>query len=129
VEVADARLGQPTGPNAALYLTVDSDGSDRLVGASTPVAASVEIHETSVDDDGTMTMTPADGFAIDPGASLVLEPGGKHLMLIDADRLEVGETVEVTLEFEQAGEVTIDAVVVAPQDVMQDEAHPDDHGG
>jgi periplasmic copper chaperone A len=129
VEVADARLGQPTGPNAALYLTVDSDASDRLVGASTPAAASIEIHETSMDDDGTMTMTPADGFAIDPGATLVLEPGSKHLMLVDVDRLDVGETVEVTLEFEQAGEVEIDAVVVAPQDVMEDGPSTDDHGG
>lgn len=116
VDVSEARLAQPTGPNAALYLSVSSDGGDRLVGASTAAAAAVQVHETTMDGDGTMTMTPVDGFDID--SELVLEPGGKHLMLVDADRLEIGDTVEVTLRFEQAGDVVVQVPVVAPQDAM-----------
>jgi periplasmic copper chaperone A len=45
----------------------------------------------------------------------VLEPGGLHLMFIDlASQLVEGETVEVTLQFEQAGEVTLAIPVKGP---------------
>lgn len=126
VEISDARMGEPTGPNAALYLTVSSDASDRLVGATTDVAARVEVHETVMDDDGTMTMSEVEGFDLGPDAVLVLEPGGKHLMLIDAERVTEGDTVEVTLRFEQAGDVAIEVPVVAPQDAMGDMEMGDD---
>jgi periplasmic copper chaperone A len=118
IAISDARLGEPTGPNAALYLTVTTDAADRLLGASTDAAASVELHETTSNDDGTVSMQPAAGFDVAPDEALVLEPGGKHAMLIDADRLAPGDSVEVVLVFESAGEVTVTADVVDPQDVL-----------
>ena len=39
-------------------------------------------------------------------------------MLIDVERLSVGETVTVTLEFEQAGEIEVEAEVVDLADTM-----------
>lgn len=119
LSIIDPRIGEPTGPNAALYLTVETDGSDRLLGASTDVASRVEIHETEMADDGTMTMTPVEGLDVGADAALVLEPGGKHLMLVEAQRLQAGETVEVTLRFQDAGEITIDAEVISPQDALR----------
>ena len=118
IEISDVRIGQPTGPNAGLYMTVSSTESDRLIGGSTDVAASVMTHETEKGNDGTMKMVHVDGFALEPGGALVLEPGGSHIMLVDVDRLEVGDTVDVTLVFEKAGEITIQAPVVAPIDTM-----------
>ena len=118
IEVLDARIGQPTGPNAGLYMTVRSSESDTLLGGSTDAATSVAVHETETSDDGTMTMVHVEGFALEPGEDLVLEPGGRHIMLVDVDRLEVGETVTVNLTFEKAGEVTIEAPVVAPAETM-----------
>lgn len=126
IEVSDVRIGQPTGPNAALYFTVENhtDGADVLESIETTVASSAEIHETIMDDDGTMRMQPLDRpLEIGPGASLVLEPGGIHVMLMDVEPLEVGQSVEVTLVWQVAGEVTVDAEVVEPGDTMDHEGH------
>lgn len=125
-EIADARIGQPTGPNAALYLTASGYGTDdSLVGVSTDVAPTVEIHETTMGDDGTMGMQPVPELDLPAEGDLVLEPGGYHIMFIDVDRLDVGDTVEVTLEWENAGEQVITAEVVEPSDTMGDMDHSD----
>lgn len=122
VEVSDARVGQPTGPNAALYFVATSGGeADRLVGASTDFATAVELHETTMGEDGTMGMQAVEGLDLPAGGDLVLEPGGYHLMLVEADRMEVGDTIEVTISWEQAGDMTIEAEVVEPGETM-------DHG-
>ena len=118
MDVTDVRMGQPTGPNAAVYFTATSDTTDTLLGAETEVAASVEMHETTMSDDGTMGMQPVAGLDLSPGQPLVLEPGGLHLMLIDVERFEVGDSVEVTLIWESSGEITVTAEVVAPEDAM-----------
>jgi copper(I)-binding protein len=125
LEVSDPRIGMPTGPHSALYFTVvnHSDGADVLEGASTEVAESVEIHETIMNDDGTMGMQTIDApLEVTAGGSLVLEPGGLHLMLIDVDRLEVGEKVMVTLNWQVAGEMEIEAEVVEPDETMGHES-------
>lgn len=118
ISIDDARVGQPTGPNAALYLTATSEGGpDRLVAASTDVAAAVEIHQTTTED-GVMSMQRLDGLELPASESLVLAPGGLHLMLLDVDRLDVGAVVEVTLIWETAGEMIVEAEVVEPADTM-----------
>lgn len=119
IEVSEARIGQPTGPNAALYLTVTSEGEeDSLIAATTEVAERVELHETAMSAEGTMTMEPVESFPVPASGSLRLEPGGLHLMLVEVERLEVGDTVEVQLEFAAAGTVPITAEVVAPSATM-----------
>lgn len=120
VDVTNARMGQPTGPNAAVYFTASNQGdeADRLVGASTDAAASAEVHETVMAEDGTMTMQSVEALDLPAGGTLVLEPGGYHLMLIDAERAEVGDTVKVTLTWEEAGEMTVDVEVVDPGETM-----------
>ncbi len=127
LEVTDVRIGQPTGPNAALYLTATNEGdvTDRLLGASTDAADAVELHETTMGDDGTMGMQPVDGIDLPVGDTLILEPGGYHLMLIGADRMEVGDAVDVTLTWEEAGDMTVEAEVVAASDTMGDTGHDD----
>jgi len=43
---------------------------------------------------------------------LKFEPGGYHLMLIDLSQpLAAGDVIEITLVFEDAGQITIKAVV------------------
>lgn len=80
----------------------------RLIGASTPAAARAELHET-VDAGGGMSMRPKEGgFPIAPGASLVLEPGGDHIMLLDlAAPLEAGTSIEVELALEGVGTLAV----------------------
>jgi copper(I)-binding protein len=128
LQVNDPRIGEPTGPHTAMYFTVDNvtDSADALVGASTDVAASIEIHETIMGTDGTTVMQPVDvPLDVEAGGTLVLEPGGVHLMLVDVERLEVGDTVNVTLQWQMAGAMQVEAEVVEPQHVMEEE---EDHG-
>lgn len=123
IEVVDARLGEPAGPNAALYFTaMGGDEPDRLVGASAVIATEVQIHETTTGEDGTMSMRPVDGLDLPADGELVLEPGGYHLMLVDAERVEVGDEIDVTLVWENSGELTIPVDVVAPAETMSDDA-------
>jgi copper(I)-binding protein len=118
LEIADARARPAplAGGNGGLFLTVTNHtaAEERLLGGSSPAAAAVELHET-VNDNGVMRMVPQpEGFAIPPGASLVLAPGGKHIMLINlAAPLAVGDVVTLTLQFAQAGEKVLYVPVVA----------------
>jgi periplasmic copper chaperone A len=49
------------------------------------------------------------------GGALALEPGGTHVMLIGLrSPLVPGATVPLILTFRHAGEVRVDAVVLAP---------------
>jgi periplasmic copper chaperone A len=122
ITVTDARVGLPSGPNAALYLTASSGGeADRLLGAETSEAASIEIHETVQGGDGTMGMRPVEGLDLPGSGTLLLQPGGSHLMLVDVSPLEIGESIDVTLVWEQAGTIDIEAEVVAPAEIMSDD--------
>lgn len=123
-EIIDLRVGEPTGPHAALYFTATSNGpSDKLVTASTDAAQSVEFHRSNIDDQGVAGMERVDELHLPAGGRLVLEPGDYHLMLIDADRLEIGDTIKVTLVWEQAGSIDVTAEVFSPADTMHGEGN------
>jgi copper(I)-binding protein len=95
------------------FLTIKNEGKteDRLISATSPIAARAEIHETKMEND-MMTMRPVSGgIAIPPGGSVALAPQGYHLMFADlAAPLKEGERFKATLTFEHAGavEVTFD---------------------
>jgi periplasmic copper chaperone A len=103
----------------AVFMTITNDGdaADRLVAAETDVATTVEIHEVA-DVEGVMQMRPLeDGLAIEPGDAIELMPGGYHIMLIDLQQdLLAGETFDLALTFEQAGDVTVTAQIVMGND-------------
>jgi periplasmic copper chaperone A len=98
------------------YLTIENKGSapDRLIGGSTDVAGSVQIHGMPTEG-GVMRMRPVEnGVTIEPGKMVKLAPGGYHLMMMDLKQpLQRGDKVPVTLEFEKAGRVTISLDVEA----------------
>jgi periplasmic copper chaperone A len=61
---------------------------------------------------GMMTMREVDEIPIPAGATVILEPGGYHVMLLDlAEPLTVGDTIEVTLTFAGAGEIVVEAEI------------------
>ncbi|MEX0795422.1 MAG: copper chaperone PCu(A)C [Acidimicrobiia bacterium] len=129
LQISDARVGAPTGPNAAMYFTAKGAAeADSLRSASTDVAGEIQIHETVTSDEGTMSMRSVPRLELPAGGQLVLEPGGYHLMLIEVDELEVGDTISVTLTWEVAGEMTVEAEVVDPSDTMGEESEDtEDH--
>lgn len=119
--ISNARIGQPTGPNAALYFTASGYGeADGLISVETHVAPSAELHETVMEDGGTMSMQVLPAIPLPSSGDLVLEPGGYHVMLIDVDRLDVGATVKLMLTWEKAGAQTIEAEVVDPAETMDE---------
>ena len=100
--------------NGVIYLTIANTGEedDALVGAETDRAERVEIHEMIMHD-GTARMQPVDGpLPIPAGETVMLEPAGTHLMLVNltVDN-RAGDSYDVTLEFERAGEVTLQVPV------------------
>ncbi len=126
--VAGARAHLLPGGHGAIYLQVSNGGpGDRLLAVETPLAAVAELHE-SLDDGGVMRMVArADGFAVPASGQLKLEPGGKHIMLMQIQPV-VGETVPLTLRFEVASslETTVQVLGIPGADEMDHGAM--DHG-
>ena len=107
-----SRPGAPSGA-AFMVLTNNADTADRLTGVASDAAARVELHSNSEDANGVMQMLPIeDGIAIPAGGSHALERGGDHVMFMGlTDAVEQGDTITMTLTFEQAGEIIIEVPV------------------
>jgi copper(I)-binding protein len=118
ITVERAFIPTPAGANGALYFEIanEGDGDDHLIGASTSVADEAILHRTTSSDDGLMGMERVEDLEIPAGETVTLEPGGLHVMLMDVDDLEEGDTVDVDLEFETSGVVTVEAEVGAYDD-------------
>ncbi|HMK09178.1 MAG TPA: copper chaperone PCu(A)C [Anaerolineales bacterium] len=104
------------GGTSAVYLSLtnNTETPDRLLGADSSAAAVVEIHETMVEGD-MAHMMPVDSIDLPPGEKVILDPGGFHLMLVGVTQaLAPGDRVSLTLHFERAGEVMLEAEVRAP---------------
>jgi periplasmic copper chaperone A len=118
-----ARASSAMASAGAAYLTIENTGSaaDALIGASSPAATTVEVHETVVmgspapgasGDSGMMGMQPVKRLEIPAGGSVELKPGSYHIMLIGLKQdLKVGDSIEITLTFEKVGEIKATASV------------------
>ena len=119
VEGAYARAVSEGARASAAYMTIENAGAvdDRLVAARTDAARRVELH-THIMEDGVARMREVEGGIPAPaGAAVRLEPGGLHVMMMGLTRrLREGESVDLTLVFEQAGEIAVTAPIrsVAP---------------
>jgi copper(I)-binding protein len=106
----------PNGARAgACYLSLTAGADDRLVGAASPRAGEVQIHEMTTEN-GVMRMGElTDGLPLPKGEATALRPGGVHLMLIGLTApLIAGETAPLTLRFDDAPEITVQAQVRQP---------------
>jgi copper(I)-binding protein len=115
VEEGQSRQGGSamTAGNGAVYVTISNHGSeaDALLSASTDVATTVELHQ-SVEQDGKMAMRPLPKFDVPAGGKLEMKPGRYHIMLFALKQdLKPGETVNVELNFEKAGQMSVAAPV------------------
>ena len=115
IAVSDAWARPTIGSSTqgVIYLTITNTGStpDRLTGASTPAAAKVELHKMDMSG-SMMQMRAIASVAIAAGDSIEFSPGGDHIMLEGVKApLKVGDTIKLTLEFETAGDVSVDVPV------------------
>lgn len=112
-----ANLALPS-DTGAVYLTITNGTSqdETLLGASIPGCTTIELHEMAMED-GIMRMNQVEGGAIviPAGDMVELKQGGLHMMCIGkTGGFEVGDTVPVTLSFENAGTMTFDVEVISP---------------
>jgi copper(I)-binding protein len=108
IEKPWTRATAPGAQVAGGYMTIRNPGAagDRLLSASSPAAARVELH-VHVNHNGVMQMREVKGYDVPAKGAFELKPGGAHLMFMDLKRpLKEGEKVPVKLKFEKAGELT-----------------------
>jgi periplasmic copper chaperone A len=99
--------------NSAVYVTLSNHGSepDALVSATTSIATAVELHET-IEKGGKMAMQPRPKFDVPAGGKLEMKPGSYHIMLLGLKQaLRPGDVVNVTLTFQNAGEMSVEVPV------------------
>jgi copper(I)-binding protein len=107
-----ARPGIADG-NTGVFFVIDNptDQDDRLLSASSDVSQFVELHKTTMAD-GVMQMTPQEFVPVPAGEQVVFKPGDLHVMLIKLhDQLNVGDTFDLILVFENAGEIALTVTV------------------
>ncbi|WP_442790735.1 copper chaperone PCu(A)C [Nocardia sp. NBC_01329] len=107
-----------------------------VASASSPVSATVELHEVATDGGGAKFMRPkTGGFVIPAHGELELAPGGEHIMFIDLrDALRTGTDAPVTLTFSDGSTTTFTAQVRDFSGNQEDYrpdggARPPAHGG
>ena len=113
IDRAFARATPPGAKTGVVFFIVDNaaNTADRLLRASTPIAAGVALHQMAVDE-GMMKMRAVPSLEIRPGGRLELQPGGYHLMLLDLKQpLRVGEKFPLTLTFARGGSITVSVQV------------------
>jgi copper(I)-binding protein len=82
------------------FMTLKSTEATKLVGAASPVAATVQIHEMTMHGD-MMTMRPVKAVDVPANTVVELNPGGYHIMLIGVKKaLLKGEMVPIKLTFQ-----------------------------
>lgn len=92
-ETVEAHMGEDAG-----------DGGDMSEGAE----GGMDEDTSEMEGMGAMTMQEVESIELQPGVTVNLEPGGYHIMLLDlAEPLEVGDTFEVTLDFETADDMVV----------------------
>lgn len=94
---------------SAGYVTIvnGTAAEDRLLSATSPRAARVELHEMIMDE-AVMRMRAVDVLVIPAGGRIELTPTGRHLMFFGVTQpFATGETIPVRLTFERAGEIDV----------------------
>ena len=108
ITVSDAWSRPATGAGV-VYATIANSATtpDRLVGATTPSAAAVELHESmrgSGSMNGVESMQPITAIAVPAQGSVTLAPGGYHLMLTGLKKdLQANDAFLVRMHFANAG--------------------------
>ena len=127
IAVSDAyvRLVPSGAPTTGAFMTLKNGGDKdrKLVKVDSPVAKTVELHN-HINDNGVMRMRPVKEIEIKAKGEATLKPGSYHAMLIDLkQQLKEGDTVPVTLTFDDGSTRKVDAAVKKPQAAMPGGEH------
>ena len=102
------------GGNGGVFFVINNPGpADMLLSASSDVADAVELHKTVMQDEN-MQMVQQMNVPV-PTGETAFKPGDLHVMLIGLkNELKPGDTFTLTLNFENAGEKTLNVTVREP---------------
>lgn len=127
--VVSGAWSRPAIETGVVYATLRNNAAaaDRLIGASSPLAAHVGLHQTyelsvpggakptgGMAGDGLLTsMRAVSSISIPAHGTTLLSPGGYHLMLDLRRQIAAGETIPLRLHFARAGWISTRVVVRA----------------
>lgn len=110
---------------AFMKLTATTDAS--LVSAASPVAASVEVHESSMNG-GVMQMRAVQRVALPANQRVEFKPGGYHVMLMGLVKpISPGDDVPIALTFQDREGKRSVVDIVAKARPLTDAGHPAKH--
>lgn len=110
------RLSPPGAPATGAFMVLKNGGDKdvKVVKADNPVSKITEMHN-HINDGGVMKMRPVPAIEIKAKGETVLKPGSLHIMLIDLKSpMKEGDSVPITLSFEDGSSKTVEAKVVRP---------------
>jgi copper(I)-binding protein len=115
VEEAWARPGA-MGENTAIYFLITSHGADDAIIRAEALPASItELHRSTMNEDGTMSMIQQTDIPLPQDEMVELKPGGLHVMLMQlTEDLEPGDELTLNLYFAERGEMEINVPVKSP---------------
>ena len=100
-------------PNGAVFMKIENQGQadDKLLSASSDVAAMVGIHEHVMEGD-VAKMRPVEFIALPAQSMTELKPSGYHIMLMGLkEPLEEYGSFHLTLTFEKAGSIEVEVQI------------------
>lgn len=100
-------------PRVYFVLIASGDPARRLVGASSPCCASVELRRTAVVAGQWDSVAMPDGFDLPPIGMVAFAPRTLFLRLGGAGALAPGESIPIELELDGGDRLAFDAVVDA----------------
>ncbi len=109
VEHPIAKATTETARASAGYLSITNTGetADSLVAVEADFPR-VMVHDTKVED-GVASMVHMDSITLEPGQTVVFEPGGLHVMFMGlSEQMIEGQKIPGTLVFENAGRLDIE---------------------
>lgn len=105
ISVTDAwaRTTMPGQAVSGAYMKIQADADARLVGATSSVVPRVEVHEMKMEGD-VMRMREVKAVDLPKGKTVVLQPGGYHIMLMNLKKpIAAGDVIPLTLVVESGG--------------------------
>lgn len=110
VEAPYARSSSPAARVGAAFMVIGNtaDIDDRLIAVASGAAKRIELHTHVMTDGVAKMMEVEEGFIVPANGEVHLQRGGYHVMMMGLTAPFVqGETITLTLTFENAGEMTV----------------------
>lgn len=131
--VTDPWVRAEAGEMTAMFGEIVNETGEvmHIASIETDVAATVEMHEMIMGDDGSMIMQEYEGgFTLPDDETFTLDPGGNHFMLIGLQHeLKAGEVVTIIVNFDEGDPLVIEATVKdfegGNEPYHEDEGHGD----